>query len=211
MIGKSLHVILDIMDRRIVGIVVAILIVGTVVGLYSSKNIKREQQAKRETSKEVIPSENLNSYTDPAGFSFSYSDNVALDKKEELDNTTYADLKLISDKVTGSVSVSITDTKLKNIEEWVRQNPGNNVGREVMLGGISGQEFTIGERVTTVSIDKGVLFIVEANLKKNKDFWQKVYSQVVSSITFTNSSQAGNGTSSVSQDDVIFEGEEVVE
>ncbi|MBI1919190.1 hypothetical protein HYS29_01235 [Candidatus Microgenomates bacterium] len=193
------------MDKKIIGMVIAVLVLAGVFGVFLSKNITK-QQSKKEAVKEIIPSENLTTYADPSGFSFGYPDNLRLEKKVELDSTTYADLKLVSDETKGGMTVKITDTKFKTIEEYLT---GEN--KEIMLGNLSGREFVQGEKVTAVVIDKGVLFIISTEPDNNKNFWQKVHETVLASFTFNAPASSNDSGSSANVEEVVFEGEEIIE
>ena len=73
-------------------------------------------------------------------------------------------------------------------------------------------EIKTADRLMLGAIDQGVLFTIEMPLIE-EDFWIKVYNKVVSEFTFNSpdSQSTSAGGISSSSDEVIFEGEEVVE
>lgn len=155
--------------------------------------------------KEIIPSETLIEYTDPAGFSFSYPDNLSLEKNEEADEGTYADIQLSSKQVSGSLNLKISDSKFASIDEWVKLNQGTK--REVKLGNLNATEIKTNDRLLLGALDQGVLFTIELPLLE-EDFWMQVYNKILAGFSFAPPSEENV---SLSSDDVIFEGEEVVE
>ena len=161
-------------------------------------------------TKEVKPSETFIEYVDPAGFSFNYPDNLSIEKNEAIDASTYADLQLFSKDVSGSLALRITDTKLKTINDWVKEASSSNQPVEKKLGNLKAMEIKTSDRLMLGAIDQGVLFSIEVPLLE-QDFWTKVYEKVLTDFTFavpeTTTSTAGSGSS----DEIIFEGEEVVE
>lgn len=162
----------------------------------------------------VVPSETYIDYSDPSGFSFSYPDNLSLTKNDEVDNNTYADIQLYAKGVNGSLSLNISDTKLKTLEEWLKQNQISSkvTPKEVKLGSLKALEVKTTDRLMLGAIDQGILFTVEMPLIE-EDFWMKVYGKVVSDFAFNSpaSQNISGGGEASSSDGISFEGEEVVE
>ena len=162
-----------------------------------------------QTQKKAQPSETLIDYEDPSGFSFSYPDNLSI-SKADLDDNTYADLELSSKDVSGSLSLKITDSKFKTLDEWVKLNreASKEEPREVKLGTLKAIQITTADRIMLGSLDQGIFFSIEMP-KIEENFWNKVYDKLTSNFSFVSPSTASSqGTSS---DDVSFEGEEVVQ
>lgn len=158
-------------------------------------------------NKKAEPSETLKEYSDPSGFSFSYPDNLSLNTKES-DETTYADLLLSSKDVSGSLSLKISDSKYKTLDEWTKLNRAAASGdpKEVKLGNLKALEITTADRLILGALDQGIFFNIEMPLIE-KDFWMKVYTEVLANFSFSVSEQ----TQASGGSDVSFEGEEVVE
>lgn len=163
--------------------------------------------------KEVNPSETYIEYTDPSGFSFSYPDNLSISKAEIEDLKTYADLQLYSKDVNGSLSLRITDSKFTSLNDWLKANeiPSSNTPKDVKLGNLKALEVTTNDRLLLGALDQGVFFNIEMPLIQ-KDFWMKVYNRILTEFTFTlPDAKDPSGISNSSSEDVIFEGEELVE
>ncbi|OGE31143.1 hypothetical protein A3C59_04015 [Candidatus Daviesbacteria bacterium RIFCSPHIGHO2_02_FULL_36_13] len=156
------------------------------------------------TEKKNEPSGTFIEYSHPSGFSFNYPDNLSLEK-QEVDETTYADLALYSKEVSGSISLKITDSKLKSINEWVKLNEKATVGevKDVNLGNLQAKEITTADRLLLGSLDQGIFFTIEIPLIE-KDFWMKVYKKLLADFSFASPTTA-------SSEEIIFESEEVVE
>ncbi len=160
-------------------------------------------------NKPILPSETFINYADPAGFSFSYPDNLSI-TKQDIGNNTYADLQLSSKDVSGSLSLKISDSKFKSIDEWLNLNKAaaKEPAQEAKLGNLKAMELKTPDRIFAGALDQGILFTVEMP-RIEEDFWMKVYSKFLNSFSFVTPTLQGNtGTSS---EDVTFEGEEVVD
>ncbi len=163
-----------------------------------------------EIIKEAKPSETFIEYSDPTGFSFNYPDNLSIEKTEEVDGNTYADLQLFSKDVSGSLALRITDTKLKTIEDWAKEI-STNTPTEKKLGNLKALEIKTSDRLMLGAIDQGVLFSIEVPLLE-QDFWMKVYEIILSEFTFVATEVVNTAGGAGSGDDgVVFESEEVVE
>jgi len=155
-----------------------------------------------QTGSETKPSDTLKEYSDPSGFSFSYPDNLSLESKEIEDDNTYADIQLFASGINGSLSLKITDSKFKSIDEWAVETT-----KQVKLGNLDALEVKLKDRMLLGALDQGVLFTIEMPAVE-EEFWIKVYEKVMVSFSFVSPSQE---TVSTSSNEVIFEGEEVVE
>lgn len=158
----------------------------------------------------VEPSETLKDYSDPAGFSFTYPDNLSLTKQETVDNSTYADLLVSSKDVSGSLSLKITDSKFKSINDWLKLNQAAALEKpeEVKLGTLPAIQLKLKDRLLLGALDQGIFFNIEMPLVE-ENFWTKVYGKILAGFSFAPPTAASNTTSDT--DDVSFEGEEVVE
>ena len=201
-------------QKTLVLVVLAVVLIAG-AGLYiftKPKNLAPNISSKpSETKKEAKPSETFIEYTDPAGFSFNYPDNLSIEKNEEMNKETYADLQLFSKDVNGSLSLRITDTKLKTLKDWAKEASASST-TEKKLGNMQALEAKYADRITLAAIDQGVLFTVEVPLLE-QGFWMPVYNKVISDFNFSNPETAAVATtgSSGSSDEVVFESEEVVE
>ena len=212
------------MNRKtlILGVVSVLLIAGVIGFLILNPNKGRQALNMPETAKEVTPSSTYIDYADPAGFSFSYPDNVSIanriseNEDSAVDPDAYADLQLFSKDKSGSINLRIEDTKFKTLEDWKKDNgiAEEVQGSEKMLGQLKASEFKTSDRLFLTSIDQGVLFTVEMPLVE-QGFWNEVYNKVVSGFVFevpeVEVASSGGGAAVSSGEEIIFEGEEVVE
>lgn len=159
------------------------------------------------TIKGILPSESFLEYSDPSGFSFNYPDNLSIEKNSIEDDLTYADIRLVSKEVSGNLSLKITDSKYTSLDEWLKLNKG--ISKETKLGNLEAVEVKLDDRLLLGSLDKGILFTVEMPLVE-ESFWLKVYNRILADFTFI-TPEAATSQAGASSDDVIFEGEEVVE
>lgn len=191
-------------------VLLLILAIGLVISailvlLRPQQNSLRSPQTNQpEVQTKILPSETFKVYTDPSGFSFSYPDNLSLTNNQIEDIATYADIKLSLNGVNGSLSLKIADSKFKSIDEWVKVNniASNITTKEVRWGDLKALEIKLNDRLLVGALDQGVLFTIEMPLVE-EDFWMKVYNKMLADFSLGNVSPLS--------DEVIFEGEEVVE
>lgn len=153
----------------------------------------------------VIPSETNKTYSDPAGFSFSYPDNLSL-APNSLTDATYAEVQLSAKGVEGNLILKITDSKFKTLDEWTKSiKDAQGAPKETKLGSLKAMELKTASGIKLAAVDQGVIFSIDVS---QNDFWTKVYSKVITDFSFAPPTQ---GDVSSSSDDVSFEGEEVVQ
>lgn len=178
----------------------------------ANKDIPQNTQLNIATK--VMPSSNLKEYTDPSGFSFSSPDNLNIEKKENED--LYGDLTLSSSEVDGNIAITVSDSKYNSLDLWKAGNKTELTGllvNESSLGELSGISFNNKDKTTIVVIDQGIEFKIIADYKNQKEYWDSVLSNITSTFSFAaQSSQSVSTVESVSSsEDVVFEGEELVE
>lgn len=207
--------------KTLILVVVAICLIGGIIAFFilNPKGSTKQALSEPETQKEAVPSKSYIDYADPAGFSFSYPDNISLaNRAAENEDTSsdpdaYADLQLFSNDKSGSINLRIADTKLKTIEDWKKENqiPADITPTEKKLGTLSAYEFKTKDRVMLVSIDQGILFTVDMPVIEEV-FWNEVYDKVISGFSFgVPETEVAQSAAAPSGDEVIFEGEEVIE
>lgn len=166
------------------------------------------------TPAKILPSSTLKEYTDPSGFSFNYPDDLSLLKNETINEQIYADLQLRSKGAGESLDLKIEDTKLASVEEWFEENGRiANQAKDVKWGELSAKSLEDKDKILIAAVDQGVLFTIDIFFGSHKDFWQKVSDPILTSFAFGSESSSGTSpqTGGGSEEDVIFEGEEVVE
>jgi len=189
------------MDKKL------ILIAAVVIGLMATGVIVFNRPATQQTEiKNIKPSETLKEYSDPSGFTISYPDNLSLTKNDITDESTYADIQLNSKDISGSLNLKISDSKFATLDEWLKLNKGTS--KEIQLGSLKGMEILTSDRLLFGALDKNIFFTIEVPLLE-KDFWMKVYNNVL--ITFSFSAPETVNPTESSPEDVSFESEEIIE
>lgn len=151
----------------------------------------------------------LKTYVNASGFSFKYPESFVLSEKEVADESAYAWVELTNPQNKNVISVKLEGSYLVKIDEWFTASNKKGIKgeiKEVKLADLDGRQFTIEEsQLTTLALDKGgVLISISGNPLS-------VHQQIVSSFIFTQSAQTTNTSNSGEGEDVIFEGEEVIE
>lgn len=172
--------------------------------------------AQPQKPKEVIPSvpsETFKEYIDPAGFSFSYPDDLSITRNDMEEDRVYADIRLSSKEVSGSLTLKISDSQYVTLDEWMKLNKGATVGQpqEVKLGNLNALELKLNDRLLLGALDQGIFFNIEIPLIEEK-FWMTVYNKLLGEFVFV-SPEAATSRLEVNTvySDVTFESEEVIE
>lgn len=175
----------------------------------SKKTISSQPLENKIDFVEKEPSKTLKVYTDSAGFSFKYPQDIQVSKKDTTnDATAYANLEISSSQAKGSISVKVLDTKLKSIEDWFLENK-LTVAKEIKIGEIAGKEANMNNKITAAALDRNVLFTIEVD-SQNQKYWVDIYQTVLSSFNFVPQQASSPQSSDSSPDDVILQ-EETVE
>ncbi len=196
-----------------IGVTVLIIFGGVFYFLMPKEDIKPTEN-KPAIVAEKTPSKTTKTYVDEAGFQFEYPDDVTVTGKKELNDQTYADVTISSD-LEGEIQLVVTDTKIKSLKDWLTQNKISSDSAKIEtipFGGIDALEVNTDSKKITVALDKGVLFVLEGTLSKEKSYWDLVYKTIQSSFLFVSSNPAtsqSSGTES-SVEDAVLE-EEVIE
>lgn len=127
----------------------------------------------------------LVTWEDPAGFSFSYPENIKIDPHEG-DTENYSHLELTNPDYSGNILIWVKDTNYLTIEDWVEEEVGE--GAQVFdteLGGEPAKKvaFTEPGKLITATIDVDALVLVEM-VPDEEGYWQEIYNQILSSFTF---------------------------
>jgi len=200
----------------IVSIILTVVTAGSAFYLFRPKNTVSPlpKESKNFLTSKTLPSKTLKEYTDDSGFSFKYSEDVVVVKKEVKDSSTYADLELNSTKAQGNILIKIEDTKLESFEDWLLENKLTTTSaavKDIKLGDLSGWETKLDNKLIALSLDQHILFTIEV-ISYDK-YWLDVYNTILSSFSFVageaTSATEGN-VSDVAGDDIILE-EETIE
>lgn len=156
--------------------------------------------------KTIFSQAQLKTYANASGFSFKYPDSFTLSEKEVNDESIYALVELTNSQNKDVISIKLEDSDLAEVDDFFTTPNKKDIKGEIKkikLADLDGRQFTNKEnQLITLALDEGgVLISVSGNSSS-------AHQQIVSSFIFTQSAQATTGTSN---EDIIFEGEEVVE
>ena len=159
----------------------------------------------------------LKNYFNDTGFSFKYPESLTLSEKDVTDDpSAYAWVELTNPKNKDVISIKLEDSNLAEIDDWFTTANKKDVKGEIKkikLDDLDGRQFTDNEsQLTTLALDKGgVLVTISGNSSS-------IHQEIVSSFIFTQEAQTTSETSTDSLnsdsgggEDIIFEGEEIVE
>lgn len=196
------------MKKRAILISIVVVLLFIIIVGFLVLNFTRQKEYVPNVSiqkvEKIEPSKTYKEYSDPSGFTLSYPDNISITNNEIADDSTYADIQLFAKGVNGSLSLKITDSKYKLLDDWLKLNKGIS-SKEAKLGNLKAMEVQTTDRLLLGALDNGVFFDIEVPAVE-KEFWMKVYNQVLTSFSFTPAESTASQTN-----DVSFEGEEVVE
>lgn len=148
-------------------------------------------------------------YKDESGFSFKYLEGLNVEDVTPENDSYYSVLSL--KKGGKELKISMQDTNYKTLEKWLEKEITSPEGASVVgaasLGGLSAKQYSDGEKLWTVAIDRGVLYSIVG--PKDAGYWEKLHDLIVSSLSFLKPEQAGSGSSSGGS--AVYEEEEVVE
>jgi len=199
----------------IIGVLVLIAI-GVFVFLYqktSSKMVNPLTQTEQNQGGKLLV------WEDPAGFKFSYPEEIKIDNHPE-DEENYAHLELTLVSHPGSILIWMKDTTYKEIGDWVKKEA--LVGAQVFdseLGGNPAKKiaFNNPQKLGTATLDGNAIVLIE--VYPQDSWWNETYNQILKSFEFiplqgeeisTPAKVSGSSGQTV-EGGIIDEGEEVVE
>lgn len=174
------------MNKRlvtIIGGVVVLLVIAGAVFIFQLKKAPSVISPVGELEKE--PEVKLATWEDPAGFSFSYPQDLEIDSHEE-DRQNYAHLELTSADREGKILIWVKDTNYSTIDAWVKGEAGEKEQIfDTELSGEPAKKVAYSEpgKLVTATIDVDALVLVEM-FPDEEGYWQGVYDQVLTSFTF---------------------------
>lgn len=170
----------NFMSKKKIVIAVGVLIVILVFGAFIFFKTQKKQEIVSPFSEEksvslpTTPPGELKTYQDEAGFSFSYSDLLTVKEIPNQDENTYSALELASNiRPREEMTISVLDTNFSNAEEWLVKNkkPGWVIN-ETVISGMNGKLIHAPEKIISVAIGKGIIFLIESPADK-EGFWEK--------------------------------------
>jgi len=135
-------------------------------------------------------------WEDASGFAFEYPRDLKVDTHPD-DETNYSFLAITSSERQGKIDIYCNDTKYKTVEEWLTKESLVKQGSflDTKVASVSGKRVAIGNgRELTAFIDwDEVIYVIDKQSEEEVEFWQQVYSRIVSSfklIPLENESEA---------------------
>lgn len=184
---------------------------GLLFWILGPKSVSTLQSPLSDQEEKITPSQSLTTYEDPSGFKFDYPDNLSIAKQETSDESIYSSLQLYSKQTDGSISLEISDTKLKNTDDWIAKNNYSTAQiKNSKLGSLDAKEIKTADRLYLVAIDKGILFSFEMP-PLNESFWTPVFQKLSTAFSFGVPETSNTQAASAPEELVFFEGEETVE
>lgn len=172
----------------------------------------------------AMPSQTLADYKDPAGFVFQYPHDTDVIAQESTNSAVYSDITITSAEVSGSIRLLISDTKVTTLDKWLVANnisSSSAIISDTTLGTLSAKEIVEKEKTTLVALDNGISFVVTVNSGSTaeKEYWNAVYAPLKKSFTFQvpeaasvdSSAPAAGNSGDSSGDEIVDEGEEIIE
>lgn len=159
--------------------------------------------------------EEKETFLDESGFSFNYPKSVTVSDETPDDDAYYSLLEVTKDNNPKGISITLRDTKFDNLDKWVKS--GKDIPSDAALvgatsfAGFSAKQYTTDNKLWTAAIDKGVLYLIEA--QKDADFWEKTNDLIVSTFALVQPKAATEktGGGAAGGGNVVYEVEEVIE
>ncbi|MBI2641742.1 hypothetical protein HYW87_04085 [Candidatus Roizmanbacteria bacterium] len=186
--------------------------------LFSFLSLSEEQSLKStpiETNP-TIPSskkEKTKKYIDQSGVTFEYPENFVATPESDLDSNTYSSVIVSSMSYPGSLKIKVEDSNVTTLNDWFVKNKVDKKNLKITktkLADLDAQQFQNKDTLTTIALDKNVLFTFSIELKMNKEEWVKLNDSITKSFAFT-PPPPPEEAAGASEEDIIYEGEEVIE
>jgi hypothetical protein len=151
-----------------------------------------------DVSKTTPAQGNLLTWDDPAGFSFTYPEDLSVNKHAE-DNDNYAHVELTNKNHPGGIIVWASDLPkgVTNIANWITKTPSYTTATIIdsTLDKQPAKKILIASPVKKIivgTISEELLFSIEGTLTDTQ-YWQNVHNTITTSFKFT---PEGNGQQS---------------
>ncbi len=157
-------------------------------------------------------------WEDPAGFKFSYPEEIKINNHPE-DEENYAHLELTVASHPGLILIWMKDNNYKNIQDWVKKEASASSAQvfDSDLGGHPAQKVALSnpQKMVTATLDGNAIVLVE--VYPQDSWWNQTYNQILESFEFIplqgeiTSPQTSGSSGQNSGGGIIDEGEEIVE
>jgi len=164
----------------------------------------------QELTATTVPEKFL-TWNDQAGFTFQYPEGLQIDKHEE-DKENYAHLDFSNSGNPGGILIMASDTKYKNVDEWVKADKTLSGGLVVdtTLGGKPAKKISFADsgKIIIGAIDMQILFTFQ--MTDTGTYWKPVFDKIISSYEFVYPTSVPSAGGSSSGGEIIEE-EEIIE
>jgi len=160
----------------------------------------KEEQSQPETK------EKLKEYVDEAGFSFSYPETLSIKEVANQDSQTYSALEVfLAKNPTEKLTIKVTDTANKDINEWVTKNRQTDWQvNEAVLAQMNGKLVKSGSKIILAAIKQEILFIIEAP-NDSSGYWLKQINTIAQNFSLNLPTPKSSGQSTQSDIEEIIE------
>lgn len=190
------------MNKKIIGIILTIIVIIIVsMGLLNNNKKQKVLEPIIEMTDEELE---IKTYADPSGFSFEYPDTVIVSPQQNV--RYYALIEITAKNKTGDIIIRIFDDTDKAVVGRPIDPIGPSPTPNTQLGGLPAYQKEENGKITTIALDKDVIFSIIVNPQNNSEFWEKINNAIISSFAFIqteqptqspqqNSSESSGGTS----------------
>jgi len=151
-------------------------------------------------------------WNDQAGFTFQYPEGLQIDKHDE-DKENYAHIDFTKSGETGGILVMASDTKYKNVDEWVKLDKALTGGLVVdtTLGGKPAKKISFSDsgKVIIGAVDMQILFTFQ--MIDTGVYWKPVFDKIISTYEFVYPTSIPSAGGSSAGSGEIIEEEEIIE
>lgn len=188
--------------------VLVILIISTMIFLSRQKPKTLTPVSDKPVTSHQQPVTKTKEYLDPSGFKFSYPENLKLTPKKIETETIYSDLLIKSPGKKGQISLKVEDITEAVFNQLIK----NKNSIKTVIDEVDAYQYQDKNNLITVAYDQGVIFKFVADQSQDKKYWFAVNKKILTSFRFVQPEQpATSNQQQTTEDDVIFEGEEVIE
>jgi hypothetical protein len=199
-----------------IGLIVIICLGIIVVPVSGFLIIRKSQNTTNKTQKiaelKITPTTApLKVWDDQAGFTFSYIDDVTINKHDE-DNENYAHIEMINPSHAGSIIIWASDTTSFGLNTFIKSDKEfkNANILDTTLGGKSAKKVIINgstPKIVIATIIDGIVYKVETIPTDN--YWNKMLGTISDSFTFKEDNFVQ--PNSIGNDNSVVDEEEIVE
>lgn len=191
-------------------IIISLLIVTLAVSIIVVIVAVKKQQSKT-TAKVTLTSQtqqeqvDLETWKDPAGFTFRYPKGVDINKHDE-DTENYAHVEMTNKDHQGTLIVWAKDTTYADTAGWLANDPllQNSSSVDSTLGELPAKKIivTTPKKMYVIGVvTDAILFTIEATPGEDS-YWQNVFDTIAKSFQFTDQETTTASSEVVNEEDV---------